>query len=180
MRAVVNNTSHLKFTSYLTGIHRRLLYTVAWSQVELFTEESLTTAVDCWQWILTARPDLKLRFLQEMLAAWQYTVDKRMGVFSPELEDVSPLAVYEGCKLGPNPPYVKPHEIWVGFLVELIETGKYCCQETVEMIALLLHRSLPISVGQNDGLNRHVVAVGVRFKLLSCGLLLLQGDILPK
>ncbi|XP_058809461.1 phosphatidylinositol 4-kinase alpha isoform X2 [Phymastichus coffea] len=167
----------------IPGIHRRLLHTVACSQIELFTRTTMNTAVECWQWMLTARPDLKLRFLQEMLAAWQYTVDKRMGVFSVEEEQVNPLAVYEGCKLGPNPPLVKPHEIWVSFIVDLAETAKYCCQETVEMIALLLHRSLPMTVGSFKDelhLNRHVAAVGVRFKLLSCGLLLLQGDILPR
>lgn len=167
----------------IPGIHRRLLHTVAYSQIELFTKSAMTTAVECWQWMLTARPDLKLRFFQEMFAAWQYTVDKRMGVFSIEDDPVSPLAVYENCKLEPTPPLVKPHEIWVSFIVELAETAKYCCQETVKMIVQLLHRSLPISVGVHNEelhLNRHVAAVGVRFKLLSCGLLLLQGDILPK
>ena len=159
------------------------MHTVAWSQVKLFTDTAMSTAVECWQWIFTARPDLKLCFLQEMLAAWQYTVDKRIGLFSPEEEEVSPLAVYEGCKLGPNPPDVKAHEIWVTFILELIETAKYCCQETVEMIAILLHRSLPMTVGaqkHESHLNRHVAAVGVRFKLLSCGLILLQGDTLPR
>ncbi|XP_015180131.1 PREDICTED: phosphatidylinositol 4-kinase alpha isoform X1 [Polistes dominula] len=167
----------------MPGIHRRLLQTVACSQVELFTSAAMTTAVECWQWILTVRPDLKLRFLQEMLVAWQYTVDKKMGLFSAEEEEVSPLAVYEGCKLEPNPPDVKPHDIWISFIMELIETAKYCCQETVDMIVMLLHRSLPMSVGafgEEPTINRHVAAVGVRFKLLSCGLLLLQGDILPR
>lgn len=168
----------------ISGIHRPLLHTVAWSQVKLFTEAAMSTAVDCWQWIFTARPDLKLCFLQEMLAAWQYTVEKRIGLFSPEEEeDVSPLAVYEGCTIGPNPPDVRPHEIWVTFIMELIETAKYCCQETVEMISMLLHRSLPMTVGSQKHephLNRHVAAVGTRFKLLSCGLILLQGDTLPR
>ncbi|XP_034943088.1 phosphatidylinositol 4-kinase alpha [Chelonus insularis] len=167
----------------MPGLHRRLLHVVAGSQIDLFTNSAMLTAVECWQWILTARPDLKLRFLQEMLSAWQYTVDKRMGLFSPEQEEVNPLAVYEGCELGPNPPYVKPHEIWVTFIIELIETAKYCCQETVEMIAMLLHRSLPMTVGASGGgpsLNRHIAAVGARFKLLSCGLFLLQGETLAK
>ncbi|XP_033211468.1 phosphatidylinositol 4-kinase alpha isoform X3 [Belonocnema kinseyi] len=165
------------------GTHRPLLHTVAWSHVELFTDTAMSTAIDCWQWIFTTRPDLKLCFLQEMLSAWQYTVDKRMGLFSQEEEEVSPLAVFEGCKLGPNPPDVKPHELWITFVLELIETAKYCCQETVEMIAMLLHRSLPMTVGaqrHEPHLNRHVAAVGVRFKLLSCGLILLQGDTLPR
>lgn len=40
-------------------------------QVELFTEQGMLTAVDCWRWLLTARADLEAAFLQEMLAAWQ-------------------------------------------------------------------------------------------------------------
>lgn len=55
----------------LLGVYRSLLHIVAWSQVELFTEPAMTTAIECWQWLVTARPDLELRFLQEMFSAWQ-------------------------------------------------------------------------------------------------------------
>ncbi|KAG7197176.1 hypothetical protein KM043_007256 [Ampulex compressa] len=167
----------------MPGIHRGLLHTVASSQIKLFTPVAMTTAVECWQWILTVRPDLKLRLLQEMFFAWQYTIEKQMHLFAPDEEEVNPLAVYEGCKLGPNPPQVKPHDIWVTFIVELIHTAKSCCQETMDMIVMLLHRSLPMTVGafgEVHGMSRHVAAVGARFKLLSCGLLLLQGDVLPR
>lgn len=59
----------------------------------------------------------------------------------------------------------------------------FCFQDTVEMVAMLLHRSLSMSVGSSNDemhLNRHIAAVGTRFKLLSCGLLLLQGDVLTR
>lgn len=36
-----------------------------------------------------------------------------MGLFAKDIEQVSPLAVYEGCTLEPNPPFVKPHDVWV-------------------------------------------------------------------
>nr|CAD7396811.1 unnamed protein product [Timema cristinae] len=246
------------------GIQRNLLHVVAWSQVELFTEVAMTTAVECWQWLVTARPDLELRFLQEMFGAWQCSIDKKLGLFSEEEEEVSPLAAYEGCKLEPQPPFVTPHNIWIQrdlqslisgggnckssvtqslvpptscvykgvgayppvaciphprpdispsklhhimaelynivlllilnnaggratewpsvlFLSELVETAKYCSQEKVEMLAMLLHRSLPMTVGTRDNhQNRHITAVGTRFRLLACGLSLLQGDILPR
>nr|CAD7570756.1 unnamed protein product [Timema californicum] len=177
------------------GIQRNLLHVVAWSQVELFTEVAMTTAVECWQWLVTARPDLELRFLQEMFGAWQCSIDKKLGLFSEEEEEVSPLAAYEGCKLEPQPPFVAPHNIWIQFLSELVETAKYCSQEKVEMLAMLLHRSLPMTVGTRDNhQNRHITAVGTRFRLgpfytsamqtadllLACGLSLLQGDILPR
>lgn len=56
---------------FFLGFCRKLIHAVAWAPVELFTEEAIKTAVECWQWLVTARPDLELRFLQEMLTAWQ-------------------------------------------------------------------------------------------------------------
>ncbi|RVE42389.1 hypothetical protein evm_012967 [Chilo suppressalis] len=160
---------------------RALLHSVAWSQVELFTEDAVSTAVECWQWLITSRPDLELRLLQEIFAAWLCTVDRKMGLFSKQIEEISPLAAYEGAKLEPRPPFVAPHAVWVRFLCEVAETAKYNSLEKVEMLASLLHRSLPVTVGDTrDHINRHVEAVGVRFRLLSCGLSLLQGDILPR
>lgn len=55
---------------------------MAWSQVELFTEAAMTTAVECWQWLVTARPDLELQFLQEMFAAWQVSVYSYLYIIS--------------------------------------------------------------------------------------------------
>lgn len=60
----------------LAANSRKLLHTVAWSHVELFTETAMKTAIDCWQWLVTARPDLELQFLQEMLTAWQVILIK--------------------------------------------------------------------------------------------------------
>jgi phosphatidylinositol 4-kinase len=48
-------------------------------------------------------------------------------------------------------------------------------------LASLIHRSLAMCVGAEPPCQtRSVSAIGVRFKLLTCGLSLLQGDILPK
>jgi hypothetical protein len=44
---------------------------------------------------------------------FQCSIDKKLGLFSDEEVEVSPLAAYEGCKLEPSPPFVKPHDIWV-------------------------------------------------------------------
>lgn len=171
-------------TAMLVGmqtLNRKLLHCIAWSQVELFTTDAMVTAVECWQWLITARPDIELRFLQEMCSAWNCTVQKKLGLFAHDEEEDSPLAFHEGCQLEPRPPFVRPHGIWVQFICEVVETARYCSSEKVEMLAALLHRSLEMSVGnQRPTQTRHVSAVGVRFKLLTCGLSLLQGDTLPK
>lgn len=162
-------------------LNRKLLQCIASSQVEIFTTKAMTTAVECWQWLLTARPDIELRFIQEMCSAWNCSIQKKLGLFSYDDEEDSPLACYEGCQLEPRGPFVRPHGIWVQFITELVDTSRYSSAEKVEMLAALLHRSLDMTVGtQRPCQTRHVAAVGVRFKLLACALSLLQGDVLPK
>lgn len=120
-----------------------------------------------------------------MVSAWKYTVQKRLGLFSITFQQTSPLAAYEGllnqfflylkilyitcylidCSLEPNPPFVKPHGIWIQFISDLVETIKYSSYEKVEMIASLIHHSLVMSVGaEPPSQTRHTAAVGVRFK----------------
>ncbi|CAG9769001.1 unnamed protein product [Ceutorhynchus assimilis] len=166
---------------HTSEFNRTLLHAIASSQVEVFSVEAMRTAVECWQWLITSKPELEMRFLQEMVAAWKCTIQKKLGLFSTTRPQTSPLAVYEGCDLDPDTPFVKPHVIWVQFICELVETIKYSSYEKMEMIASLIHHSLPMSVGTDPpAITRHTSAVGVRFKLMTCGLSLLQGDILPK
>lgn len=102
--------------------------------MELFTSGAVSAAVECWQWIISARPDLEFCFLQEMSAAWQYAFEKRMGLFAVEDEDavVNPLAVHEGAELLPAAPLVEPHDLWIRFLIERIEIAKHCSQDQVQ------------------------------------------------
>lgn len=43
----------------------------------------------------------------------QESVDRRLGLFSQQVNEVNPLAAYEGCKLEPCVPQVGPHDIWI-------------------------------------------------------------------
>ncbi|XP_058838895.1 phosphatidylinositol 4-kinase alpha isoform X1 [Topomyia yanbarensis] len=168
-------------TAYLilcASANRKLLHAISSSQVQLFTESAMETAVECWQWILTARQDLELCFIQEMVTAWQTTFDKRIGLFTEEVDITSPLAAYEGCRLVPKPIMVSPHLIWLQLLSEMVDTAKYCNRDKVEMFCMLLHRCLPFS--RDFKQTRHISTVGCRFKLLQCGLSLLQGNTIPK
>lgn len=56
----------------------------------------MRTAIDCWQWLMTAKPHLEIRFLQEMVSAWNCTVQRKLGLFSYDRPETSPLARYEG------------------------------------------------------------------------------------
>lgn len=101
-----------------------------------------------------------------------------MGLFSEHVDVTSPLAAYESCKLVPPPINVAPHSIWLQLIAEMVDTAKYCNRDKVEMFSLLLHRCLPMDI--NSKQNRSITTVGCRFKLLQCGLSLLQGNTIPK
>ncbi|CAM1325927.1 PI4KA (predicted) [Pycnogonum litorale] len=158
---------------------RTLLKALCWSHIQLFTVEVMEITVACWEWLLAARPDLELQFFQHLSAAWQMSQEKQLGMFSPTKPVSSPLTPYEGCDLSNHSPDVYPHSVWIKFLVERVEIAKYCSMEQVELLAMLLHRTLPISVGQNDSIKcRHVAAIGSFFRLLTAGLSLVQGDVI--
>ncbi|CAG0882290.1 unnamed protein product [Darwinula stevensoni] len=162
-------------------VHRGLLYAVCSSLVDFFTVSAAECSVHCWTWLLSARPDLEQVFLQEMITAWHASVSRGLGLFTPVKASPSPMATSEDIILKPDPPYVTPHRIWIKFLCERIEMVKYYSQDQVEIFAKMLHRTLHTFEGSfNSHQNRHVACVGPRFSLLSAGLSLLQGDILPR
>jgi len=163
-------------------VPRRLWFTIASAPVKLFRADVMTDIVECWHWLLSACPVQELVFLQEMVTAWHYTRSAKLGLFAPDsTEQGDPLAPTEDMTLKPCPPVTEPHDIWIKFLHERIEVAKYCSQDQIEMYCDLLQRTLEIQVGQPvAAMSRHVSAAGTRFRLLNCGMSLLQGDVLPK
>ncbi|XP_041457096.1 phosphatidylinositol 4-kinase alpha-like [Lytechinus variegatus] len=163
------------------GVDKYLLYNLCRAPVKLFTTLAMEKAVACWEWLLAARPDMELQLMREMAGAWQMSMDKRLGLFSINIEEPSPLAAISGDDIPePNPPNATPHHIWTQFLHQRLESIKYSSINVVEIFISILHRSLPMQVGQTKGsLSRHIAAMGPRFRLLCMGLSLLQGDILP-
>lgn len=48
----------------------------------------------------------------EMAAAWQLTIDMNLGIFTEDKPRPDPMAKCEGQILGPNAPFVTPHQVW--------------------------------------------------------------------
>ena len=47
-----------------------------------------------------------------MSAAWQLTIDMKLGIFREDPTRVDPLSKTEGQVLHPDAPYCTPHNIW--------------------------------------------------------------------
>ncbi|KAK2176702.1 hypothetical protein NP493_644g02033 [Ridgeia piscesae] len=162
------------------GVNRQLLHSLCWAPIQYFVAGSLEAAVRCWEWLLAARSDVSAQFMQENSASWQMTVDSRLGLFAIDSQQMSPLVYSQTESPQPTPPSVLPHHIWTRFLCERMEVAKYSSREQVEVFVSMLQKSLTVNVGKpHNIMSRHVTAVGTRFRLLSMGMSLLQGDVLP-
>lgn len=159
------------------NFERELLHEISVACCQLFTKQVVQVCIDCWSWIISSRPDIEPLVVEEMLNAWQMSVDLRMGMFAEQIDEPNPLAKGERDVLKPQPPAnVDSHRIWIRYLHERLDIAKYKSEFELELFFYLMHKTLAFSTEKiaDSALNRHISCIGLRFRLLNMALSLVQ------
>lgn len=162
------------------GCNRELLKVLCWAPLDFFNAAGTQTIVTCWDWFLAARGDLEMEFALEMVSAWDATIRRRLGMFAVEPTPSDPLAAVDGVLKEVQHPPIGAHHWWLRFASERIETSKYNNTDLVELYSNMLHKSMTLTVGALKAPSRNMFSIGCRFKLLNCGLSLIQSETVPR
>ena len=162
-----------------SNFEREILHELSICCSSLFSKQTIQVAIECWSWIISSRPDTEPLVVEEMINAWQMSVDLRLGMFNETLIEPNPLAKEEKDLLRPNPPpNIDAHRIWIKYFQERLDIAKYKSDFEIELFFNLMHKTLSFTAEKiNDScLNRHVSCVGLRFRFLVMALSLLQSS----
>ncbi len=77
----------------------KLIFHLTRAPLKLFSADTMKVIVECWNWLLSARPDIEMKFLQEMIFAWHGSQTAELGLFSVQRDAKSPLAPEEKMKV---------------------------------------------------------------------------------
>ncbi|KAI6188459.1 1-phosphatidylinositol 4-kinase [Aphelenchoides besseyi] len=167
----------------------KLLRNLVWTPMRRFTESTLRLCIMSWNWILVARDQIHIHFLQEMCGCFTRVAQMNLGVFARQEDKFeSPIANHR-CSRRPS-PNIKPHAIWACFLAERMSLARYYHQQQLDLFDVLFSEVLSLNIGNGKSpnsnasittpmLSRHIEAIGVRFRLLASALNVIQNDISP-
>ena len=124
----------------------------------IFTEQALKIAVECWSWLVIARPDVEHLLMYGLSNSWILSVDKKKGIFCDAVSELNPIDVSLE-EVHPSSSSPIPHRIFLDFLHERILVTSNL--KSVSNLFKIFRKSLLSNQTSSP------VALGTRFKLLS-------------
>ncbi|KAJ1361925.1 hypothetical protein KIN20_021310 [Parelaphostrongylus tenuis] len=175
----------------LKDVNEHILSILVRCPLRSFKESTMRLCVLSWNWLLAARTDIQNIFLREMCSAWAVSCRQKLGIYE-RMSPRSPLCGH--LTEPPKPSYYKPHALWLDFVAERVDIAKYSSREQLDILETMFAQAVSSVIGsgpatesvspalsvplldQQVSLSRNIESVGVRFRLLSCALNILQGE----
>ncbi|KAL3141037.1 hypothetical protein ABBQ32_005551 [Trebouxia sp. C0010 RCD-2024] len=176
-------TAALIQSSSSNSMQLKLLHLIAWLPAHRFGTFSMSLAVFAWHWICAESPQLQEALIAEIVQAWLYTADNRMGIFDCDFDaklfmegtvtDVEEATHGDDNVSSESPaPYgdavvpispvdaISAHHIWVGFFLQTWQVMSYGASAESAATTALFTRMLQHSLKDSNGLSQHPAATG--------------------
>jgi len=153
----------------------RLLRDLAAAPLHRLTPGTVRLATMGWAWVVAGSPDMLVPLVSQLVEAWVWSADCRMGLFSARQhtlddedgEDLDPEEAFhdEGMLAA-----LAAHGAWLAHLSELWTAAVRLGDVRSEAVRGLYGRLLHHSLRDPSVLSSHPAALGARFRLLTLGL----------
>jgi hypothetical protein len=67
-----------------SALYADLMNALVWAPVRVFKATAMQTALACWSWLVSARPDSETRMMHDMQQAWFWCISEHRGLFSTQ------------------------------------------------------------------------------------------------
>uniref|UniRef100_A0A1I7TW40 1-phosphatidylinositol 4-kinase n=1 Tax=Caenorhabditis tropicalis TaxID=1561998 RepID=A0A1I7TW40_9PELO len=183
----------------LRCVNERILTLLVRTPLHNFTESTISLCTMAWNWLLSARPEAHSLFLHEQARAFADSSRFGLGLFEKENVDMSLSPLCRQVERPPPSANFRPHREWIEFIGERCDVASYSSREQLDVLEMMFSQTLSAQIGtghlhgstgashsvnltgptRKESINqvtRGIEAVGVRFRLLSCVLGMVQQE----
>ncbi|KAG5999507.1 hypothetical protein E4U54_001817 [Claviceps lovelessii] len=148
----------------------------------LFTKHSIKLGTSLWLGVMNENPRLEAKLLNGIAQQWEFTITRRVGLFSPALAHPDPFFLKE--EFGPSDlellakkrqamhDMLSPHTRLLHFFISHFNATRLGSSDTERVFTRMLHRTL---TALQDG-HSHPMARELRFHIVLFGLKVLHSS----
>ncbi|KXX81698.1 Phosphatidylinositol 4-kinase STT4 [Madurella mycetomatis] len=146
----------------------------------MFTKQSIKLGISLWLGVMNENPRMESRILAEIVQRWEFSIQKRLGLFSPSITDPDPFLLRQDFAPSDNAAMSKrkelvhnllaPHTRLLQFLSSHYNATRLGSPDTHQLFLRLLDMTLEAVKNSTP----HPMAREIRFQVVLFGLEVLK------
>lgn len=147
-----------------SSMYGKLIDAIVWGPVKVWKATAMQTALACWAWLVSERPDAETRLMHAMQLAWNWSIRSNKGLFCTEHgRDESSEAVFN--QEAPTSSVLsRTPVLWIAYLSSRFSVVAKRSSSQAQLVTAMVLEALDHA----PRFNRHFSAVTAR---LGCVLL---------